>query len=470
MEAASSVRGMRRLAIPAASRLWRHKLQRPLLQAGRAVSAKWCQHPLPCTVCRRRWASSFTYVPSPLQTLDESDGIEPAGITSIGQEIGFAGIRGLLTPADFAPMTQEAAKDIEELVRKCVANGPPTSAQDVKRVIACMDGISNAVCAVADVVAFCRAVHADEAWREAASTAAVRMDEIIIGLNSNPEIYACLAGGLDVAVELSRGFSGDASAGAAGADPQAPFSAEEMRMLRDLVHDMEDGGSGRNMSDTDAAHVAQLHANIANLKYLFTTAISNEDGWVVKVAASQADTVALALGQAPLSHEDNDQQEANDIATSSFYIPKASWPAVLHRIEDRATRHDIYCQVENVAPGNNDVVLDALSVQCWTLAKQLGRESYSDLQLRRLMLNSRSDVNDVLAAMAENLREGAKHDLAELVGREDVTHGSIIAQESAPISSADFEFLAARSKGPGGALYIPVRVESKTFFCLSNCD
>ena len=213
-----------------------------------------CSRRLPATTptAIRHW-STFVYAVAEDHNACAGGLGKVAAAAATQNAVGFAGIRGLVTPADFGRMAIAAEEDTKALLAGIKRAGVPRSAQATRRLVASMDRISDAVCAIADVASFCRAVHSSEEWRVAAHAAVERLSDTVIAVNADQELFAILQGAL--------------STGTAAAAADGSVSAEELRMLRDLLLDMESAGLGSHLQEAEMQEMSRLHAHVGRIKH-----------------------------------------------------------------------------------------------------------------------------------------------------------------------------------------------------------
>ena len=83
--------------------------------------------------------------------------------------LGFAGLRGLERPSDWAAAATRALREVD------ACRGSLATTRDPLVVLRLVDAMSNALCGVLDGAELCRSAHAAPEWREAAHGAFVEV-------------------------------------------------------------------------------------------------------------------------------------------------------------------------------------------------------------------------------------------------------------------------------------------------------
>ncbi|KFM23691.1 Mitochondrial intermediate peptidase [Auxenochlorella protothecoides] len=93
-------------------------------------------------------------------------------------------------PKDWETLARDTVNKCNDLVQQVVT--VPHSEQ----TISLLDDVSDTLCQVLDTAEFCRNVHTDPAWRQAATAACLSLGSYVQGLNTHRGMYAALSSAL----------------------------------------------------------------------------------------------------------------------------------------------------------------------------------------------------------------------------------------------------------------------------------
>ncbi|CAN0292007.1 unnamed protein product [Ascophyllum nodosum] len=288
---------------------------------------------------------------------------------------GVAGVGGLHSPEDFAPLARAAVMESNRL-REAVRSGKIILPLPILRAV---DAISNTVCSVIDAADFIRNAHADERFRDAADEAFSILAEYIQELNADDCLYHALC---RVAADRAA---------------MEGFTEEQRRVVKLHMAEFERGGI--HLSGEDRAEVVELQNEATKLERLF------EYNIVAKRAAFQVDRKDLQgvpdflLARIPQP----DQQPSHRF---TLLTDQSVMADVLKNARSGSLRRAMYLAGNSVAAENVEV-LERLMMVRHKLAQKVGFESHAHRATSDKMAETPQEVLRFLDALSDGAREKA---------------------------------------------------------------
>ncbi|KAL6775933.1 hypothetical protein ACKKBG_A19135 [Auxenochlorella protothecoides x Auxenochlorella symbiontica] len=290
-------------------------------------------------------------------------------------------------PKDWETLARDTVNKCNDLVQQVVT--VPHSEQ----TISLLDDVSDTLCQVLDTAEFCRNVHTDPAWRQAATAACLSLGSYVQGLNTHRGMYAALSSALRapgaragppetraVGLSLARDFERyGVHLDAGGQARMARLTAEAQSLGYEL---------GQNLVDPGALQGFDLPSSLADVPGTLPsgTGVLARRGSRVTVAADDA-SLNLILGHSPSA-------EARKQAwLAQMRQPRASLALVCRLAEARRST-----------------------------ARLMGHDSFAAYQLTDFSLaQAPSAASSFLEALGRRLAPAAAREAAQLVVMRDAT-------------------------------------------------
>ncbi|KAJ2008195.1 Mitochondrial intermediate peptidase [Coemansia thaxteri] len=282
-----------------------------------------------------------------------------------------------VSPKSLRNSGKEAVAEAEALVQKVLSAQEP---EQRRRVVKCLDQLSDALCRVMDVAELVRQVHPDSSWQNAADEVYAGMFAYMNQLNTHVGLYRKLVEVMDDS-EISRTFS--------------PVEREvAMSFRRDFER------SGIHLPKNTHEQFVELSSNIqeSSRDFLRSQSLPPPSNHTVTVPVahlrSLPSEVTMHILQSSSTHKQNDGTDVVELVPDDYVAHY-----ILRDCENEATREAVYRKWQH---GSSSAVstLERLLEQRLALSHQVGFMSFGHMALEDKMAKSPSHVDEFLRGLA----------------------------------------------------------------------
>lgn len=353
----------------------------------------------------------------------------------------FAGITGLNSPSQWKMLATEAASECRRLMDEVVTT-PPSAA-----TIRALDDMSDALCRVLDAAEFCRNVHVDDEWRNAASKVCIELGSFVHELNTNYSLYSALLKAIqeveDTAVDpalmderrtiCSHRRDGDdekrnrsnfehASGGSRHLHAKrslervsSQVDRETLLVGRMLQRDFERFGVHLEGPQRDKMAALVAETQLLGFQFIQNAQDPSKCGRleVLGDAARAVNTLPLGTQRIfrPLNTEISGSNGSIGYGSSYGEVyglvapgTTSTLTTVICRAEDEALREAAW-KLYNTYPRENAALMDKLTLSRLEMAQMMGFKSYSSYHLHGFSL---AGIQDAVATFLEQLSSAIK--------------------------------------------------------------
>lgn len=310
-----------------------------------------------------------------------------------GRRSGLLQNKFLTSPQGFADFSEEALQKCCKIVSRVLS---ASSTVEYKRLVRDLDGLSDQLCRVIDLVDFIRNVHPDPRIQQAASQAHGLMYEYMNVLNT------------------TRGLDEQLKTASRMPEVTASWSEEEKATARILLKDFAQ--SAIDAPEKNKEEFVKLSNNIVRVGSELLDEMA-PDKLYLRFPSSKLQ------GMDPIAVKQMTKWGQSTVPTHGKFASLA-----MRTVSDPETRKEIY-MANRTASRKSIERVERLTSQRSRLAKLSGYESYAHMALSDKMAKTPEAVNQFLEALASNNKENVNRDLAALLAtkRADGVNGSIQA-------------------------------------------
>ncbi|KAJ2461442.1 Mitochondrial intermediate peptidase [Coemansia sp. RSA 2424] len=294
-----------------------------------------------------------------------------------GQPTGLLMEARFVSPKLLCKSGQEAVAEAEALVQKVLTAEAP---EERRKVIKCLDQLSDSLCRVMDVAELVRQVHPDSSWQNAADEVYASMFSYMNQLNTHVGLYRKLVEVMD--------------------DPEisCAFSAVEHEVALSFRRDFE--RSGIHLPKDVHAQFVELSSDIqeSSRGFLKAQSLPPPGDLTVNVPVDQLralpSQVTMHILQSSSTHKRADGTAVVDLVPDDYAAHY-----ILRDCADDATREAVYRAWQH---GSTPAVntLETLLEQRRALSHRVGFESFGHMALEDKMAKSPSHVDEFLRGLA----------------------------------------------------------------------
>ena len=299
-------------------------------------------------------------------------------------EQGFASIRGLMKPSDWKRLADMTRRQCEDMVDDVILSTPG------KEVVRKLDEISDNLCQVLDAAEFCRHVHGNEEWRQAAHSVCMELGGFVHELNTHYGLYSALSRSLH--------------------HSESPSSSEEWRLVGEMLErDFQRFGVHLEGEARDRMTFLIGHINELGHMYMRNAMDSQKTGFIL-VPKKSGRNLLRWTNEGSRSmlkvREDGSVIAPGDSRTCNGFL----W----HSDEEMARK--MAYKTYNKYPVENVHVLEELLQSRKEMASIMGYPSYSAYQLHDFSLaNTPRAVSEFLKALQEGILPVLEKERAHMV-------------------------------------------------------
>lgn len=309
----------------------------------------------------------------------------------------FAGVPGLFEPKDWSKLGQAAIERCTGLLNNVTISEP--SSQTVRD----LDEMSDVLCQVLDAAEFCRNVHSNASWRDAAERTCVELSGFVHELNTNFTLYTALKNAIASSKTMTTSSSWDSETG---------------MVARMLLRDFE--RYGVHLEGTTKDRMTQLVAQHQIVGYEFghNAADPKQCGQLTIQGAA-----ARRVSQLPSALQ-------NEFSTAGAGILTARGQSstlfgIMGFSNEESLRKAAYDLYNNTPSNNRDILARLLEIRR-EIAGIMGYPSYAAYQLHGASLaGDPSAVTEFLQRLSKDSNDKAAAEIQELMGRNWAAKGGL---------------------------------------------
>ncbi|KAJ2743747.1 Mitochondrial intermediate peptidase [Coemansia sp. BCRC 34301] len=294
-----------------------------------------------------------------------------------GQPTGLLMEARFVSPKLLCNSGQEAVAEAEALVQKVVTAETP---EEQRKVIKCLDQLSDSLCRVMDVAELVRQVHPDSSWQSAADEVYASMFSYMNQLNTHVGLYRKLVEVMDDP-EISR-----------------TFSAVEHEVALSFRCDFE--RSGIHLPKDVHAQFVALSSDIqeSSRGFLKAQSLPPPSDYTVCVPVDQLRALPSQVTMHILQSSST-RKRADGTAVVDLVPDDYAAHYILRDCADDATREAVYRAWQHGSATAVDM-LETLLEQRQALSHRVGFESFGHMALEDKMAKSPSHVDEFLRGLA----------------------------------------------------------------------